>query len=152
MKTEKLGHWGYKAIVKGTEYAAVSVHAGWGHDYYPQSTWVSTDISHIGDDPLHDFLSESGPLSKIHKAINAPHRKNYRMMFALSRTYGPHIYRPIELKNLALDELAGLVAHENNRAALAKAMEETKDWQSITVSDGSMGVVRLSGTENITIN
>ena len=80
------GHRGYLDIVKGTEYAAVTVwDSNIDKDYrFP----VYTQIEHIGDDPNFTFYRpedyQSLPKSVVEDA-NTRHRAPYRQRMALER-------------------------------------------------------------------
>lgn len=137
-----VGHNGYLAIVPGTEYAACSVHASWaGREGYPPGTWVSTDVRHVGDDPLWKMLPETGDSAGDHRAMNVIHRAPYRQVCALTREYGRHVYEPMESAWAA-----------EKRMVLRKAQRTLADWRSISMTDGSMGVVRESGSLRYLIN
>ena len=100
-----LGHNGYPAIVPGTDYAAVSI--------CRNGEPVRTDVHHIGDDPLWDFLPEDGEDGPDNKAINAVHRSPYRKVAVLTREYGPHVAEPVEKADAAKDRkwLRWLASH-----------------------------------------
>lgn len=128
-----IGHNGYKAIVPGTEYAAVEVRASWaGHDGIEPGAWVATEVEHIGDDPLWEFLPETGEDGPDNRAINHIHRADFRRLVATTREYGPHIREPLEAADRAMD-----------RIRLRRAMRDIDGWGSITLRNGTMGVVRL---------
>ncbi len=131
-----LGHNGFLAIVPGTEYAAVSVHASWtGHEGLEPGTWMYTDIAHIGDDPLWEMLPEDGEDGPDNRKINTVHRAPFRSVQALTREAGRHISEPI-----------AEACSAQNRIALRRAMKTLPDWKSISLQDGSMGCVRESGS------
>lgn len=89
------GHNGYPAIVPGTDYAAVSV--------CRNGEPIHTDVYHIGDDPLWDFLPEEGEDGPDNRSINAIHRSPYRKLSVLTREYGRHVSEPMENADAAKD-------------------------------------------------
>lgn len=121
------GRNGYPTIVPGTEWAACSVHEHKG-------PWLHTSVYHVGDDPLWNFLPETGEHGKDNKIINAIHRSEYRKQAVLSSSYGPHLSDPFEAASMA-----------KLRTRIMDFAKDHPDWKSITSSCNKVGMVRLSG-------
>ena len=107
-------------IVPKTDYAAWRV--------FRDGEWAYTDIQHVGDDPLFEFLPE---VDSNARDINAVHRAPYRQMAALTKEYGPHVRIPMEKAEDAED-----------RMALWAFMAANPDVKSYALPSGRMGFVR----------